>query len=230
MLVSLTGRSQSIPSSSRQVPATDNYSNQITITDANGRPFKPVNEDILGSPFFIDSMKIGSIKFSDGRNFSAVKMRLDLYRQEVHVLSRNNEEFILPNGLVRQLVLLDSSAFPVKEYNFKTGYPVIDNQTSNTFYLVLTEGNISLLRFIQKRILNNKNDVSGETSHEYETYDVYYLFADNKMIKLRKEKEFVLQFMKGKEMETNDYLKMNKTNFRKINEIQALLEYYNSLK
>src|SRR6476659_4926694 len=81
----------------------DNYSTDFSITDANGRPFKPTDADVEGSAYFLDSLKSTEILFTNGTAFRQIPARLDLYRQEIHVLSKNNEEFILPKELVRQM-------------------------------------------------------------------------------------------------------------------------------
>jgi hypothetical protein len=112
---------------------------------------------------------------------------------------------------------------------FRSGFPAIDEQTINSFYQVLTEGNITMLEFFRKKILQRKNDVSGEITKEFETYEEYYVFSDNQMLKLKKDKDFILSLTKTKEKEVQSYLATNKVNFKKWNDVQSLFSYYNSL-
>ena len=206
-----------------------NYSTEFSITDANGKPFKSVDADVQGSAYFLDSLKSTVILLTNGNAILHIPARLDLYRQEIHVLSKNNEEFILPKELVRQLDFTDSSSARFQKYTFRSGFPPIDEQTVNTFYQVLTEGNITMLEFLRKKILERKNDVSGEITKQFETYEEYYVFSGNQIIKLKKNKDFVLSLMLTKEKEIQSYLAANKVNFKKWNDLQTLFSYYNSL-
>src|SRR5436853_442312 len=118
----------------------ENYSTEFSITDAHGRPFSHADENVEGSAYFLDNLTNSIIRFSKGQSFQSIPTRFDLYRHELHVLSRNHEEFILPNGLVKEFVIHDSTTNQPKEYIFRAGYPPIDKQDENNFYLVLTQG------------------------------------------------------------------------------------------
>jgi len=127
------------------------------------------------------------------------------------------------------MIFTDSSSAKLQKYVFRSGFPAIDEQTINSFYQVLTEGNITMLEFFRKKILQRKNDVSGEITKEFETYEEYYVFLDNQMTKLKKDKDFILSLTKAKEKEVQSYLATNKVNFKKWNDVQSLFSYYNSL-
>ena len=207
----------------------ENYGNEFSITDANGRPFKPLYDDVQGSAYFFDSLKSSMIMFTNGNSFRQIPARLDLYKQEIHVLSRNKEEFVLPKELVKEIIFTDSSSTKVTQFVFRSGFPAIDDQTSSSFYQVLTEGRIIMLEFIKKKILERKNDVSGEVAKEFESYEEYYVLADNQMTKLKKDKSFILSLVKDKDKEMQSYLASTSLNFRKWTDIQSFLSYYNSL-
>ena len=145
------------------------------------------------------------------------------------MLSRNKEEFVLPKELVKEIIFTDSSSTKVTQFVFRSGFPAIDDQTSSSFYQVLTEGRIIMLEFIKKKILERKNDVSGEVAKEFESYEEYYVLADNQMTKLKKDKSFILSLVKDKDKEMQSYLASTSLNFRKWTDIQSFLSYYNSL-
>jgi predicted transcriptional regulator len=218
----------------RQTPVPilhpESYGNEFSITDANGRPFnKPLYEDVQGSAYFLDSLKPSVIMLTNGNSFRQIPARLDLYKQEIHVLSRNKEEFILPTELVKEIIFADSSSSKVKQFVFRPGFPAIDDQTPTSFYQVITEGRIIMLEFIKKKILERKNDISGEVTKEFESYEEYYVLADNQMTKLKKDKSFILSLVKDRDKEMQSYLASGNPNFRKWTDIQSFFLYYNSL-
>jgi hypothetical protein len=165
--------------------------------------------------------------------FEKVRARIDLCNQEVNFFTENKVEIVTTGESVREIVLSDSilNTDPVenRDYKFKTGFPPVDNQNGLNFYQVLTEGNIVFLKSTRKVISEKKNDISGEIVKGFETYTDYYVFAENRMIKLKKEKEFVLSFLQNKKGEVDIFLTEKRINFKKIDDIITLFKYYNSL-
>jgi hypothetical protein len=204
----------------------ETYPSQLNITNADGRPFINTYPDVKGSPFFIDNWTYSSMQLSNGATYERIKIRLDVCNQEVHVM-KNNIEIVIVPGYIKTLDLFDS--VQNKKYLFKSGFPKIDNQTTNNFYQVLSEGPITFLKSIRKTVAVNKNDLSGEIEKQFNTYEDYYVFSNNKMKRLKKEKEFIIGIVSGKKDQMELFIKENEINFKNINDLIKLIDFYNSL-
>jgi hypothetical protein len=222
--------SQTSPSPRPKIPTVinngDRFETEVKITDVYGQPFKNNYSDVKGSPFFIDGWVYSSVKLENGMVYDDLPVRLDVYAQELH-FKKNNEELIFPAHYIKEIEFFDSSQN--KNYKFQTDFPSIDNQNQNNFYQVLSEGSVSLLKSIRKTISVNKNDVSGEVEKQFDLYEDYYIFSNNQLRRLKKEKEFVLKALAEKKDDIETFLKSNAINFKNLNDIIKLFRFYNSL-
>lgn len=212
-----------------QMPGTS-WSDQVYISDVNGQPIKQKYVDVNGSPYFNDVFKVANIVLTKGNKVLVnVKTRIDLADQETHFISANGVEAFMFAGMVKEITYADTTADGILFYKFQTGFPAIDRQTVNNFYLVLAEGRCSFLKSIYKRVSEKKTELSGEVVKEFETYEDYYLIINGVMKRWKKDKDFILAELTDKQAQVNQYLLSNKVNFKNAEQVTKLLNYYNSL-
>lgn len=181
------------------------------------------------SPYFTDEYKTAKIKLTSGRIFENVKMRIDLAVQQTYFIASNSIEINIDPGMVKEITYSDTTANGIIFYKFQTGFPAIDRQNKNNFYLVLADGNCKFLKSIVKKASEIKKIILSEIADEYETYEEYYLFAKGGIRKLKKDKEFILAEMSDKQIAVNEFILSSKTNFRNTEHLIKLFNYYNSL-
>jgi hypothetical protein len=210
--------------------AQKKFDQYITLTDIYGRPFKNDNTDIEGSPYFIEGFRYANITLSKGVFYENIKVKIDLYKQEAHAIANDEKEMIVKDGLISEIVLIDSANGKLVFYKFHAGFPAIDKNSIYSFYQVLSDGDIQLLKFIKKEIEETKNIMSGEVRKEFVQREEYYTYHDGIISKLKKEKDFVLDLMKERKQEVTEYLKGKKINYKNIGSLTELFDYYNSFK
>jgi len=177
-----------------------------SVFDNNGKSFVNPAPDVAGSPFLMDSWQLGSLVINTNRRFDSVKVRLNVYSQEVHFLDRNNNEMALAKGYIRSVLLSGG-------LRFQNGFPSVDEQGANNFYQVLAEGKITLLLSIRKIIAIEKDGLTGETKKEYRTYQDYYVYDGKAMQRVKKDRALVA----GKEIK-----------FKTIDELKKAVDVYNA--
>ncbi|MES2372239.1 MAG: hypothetical protein V4557_06645 [Bacteroidota bacterium] len=207
-----------------------NWSDRVSVTDVNGRPITNKYPDVNGTPFFDENYKYAIITLLRGRVISKVKARIDLVSNEVHFISANGVEAFLERGTVKEVSYDDTTEAGIIHHTFKTGFPLVDKQTPDNFYLVLAEGPCGMLKSISKKVTTRKNDISNESIKEFETYEDYYFYVKGAMKRWKKDKEFVLAEMADKKAEVDQFVSANKINFRNVESVVKLVNYYNSLK
>ena len=217
-----------LPAYSQQ-PFEEDRFNAIKVFDANGKPFENPNTDIAGSPFFIDSWKYGMVTLTNNDVYSKRLLRLDFEKQEIHYLSETNIEMTLPKGFIKRVILTDSVQPLVMQYDFQSGFPIIDKQDEKFLYHVLVNGKIKMLESIRKEMITQKNDFTGEISKEFRTYKEYYLFSNKSIQRVKKDKSFLLNIFSNKKDQIEEYIKTNKFTCKSIEEIQKITDYYNLL-
>ena len=205
------------------------WDDQFIIVDKNGGSFHSYYDGIEGNPFFIESFRPTTIKLVSGLEFKNVTARLDLYKQMIQVkLNGDTVKMILP-GSIAEVIFYDSVQSMPCVYKFQTGYPEIDNLNRNNFYLVLSDGTVTLLRSSIKKINKIKNEMSGEVSSQFDIYEDHYLYVKYEMKRVKKDKEYILNLLSDKRKELETYITAQKINFKSIDSIKKLIDHYNSL-
>lgn len=222
-----TPRPRNVTTPAFKRPSWDSY---INITDFNGRLFQNKYPDVEGSPYFIDSFRFANITTNKGSVYENVKTRIDLHSNEIQLVVKEGKEIIAEDGLIKNILLVDSSEAEPVHFFFRSGYPAIDKNTDNTFYEVLSDGNIQLLRHITKEIQETKNEMSGEISKQFIKREEYYIFLNGQIRKIKRDKDFIFEIMSDKKDKIEEYLKGKKLNFKNTEMLTRLFEYYNSLK
>lgn len=181
------------------------------------------------SPYFTDEYKTANIKLTSGRILEKVKMKIDLVGQQVLFISTNGIEINFDPGIVKQITYSDTTANGIVFYKFQTGFPVIDRQNRNNFYMVLADGTCTIVKSILKKVIGDKKIVLSEVADEYETFEDYYLFIKGGIKKLKKDKEFLLTELADKQAQVSQYIQSQKLNLKNIEHIIKIINYYNTL-
>jgi hypothetical protein len=155
-------------------------------------------------------------------------MRIDLEMHMVQFVANGVEGELQP-GMVKEVSYADTTADGILFYKFRTGYPAFENRTSNHFYIVMAEGSCSLLRLVEKKITQRKNEITNEVFKDYENAESFYLFTKGEMKRLKKDKDFIMAELADKQVQVNEFVQTNKINFRNVDQLVKLINYYNTL-
>ncbi len=206
----------------------NDFGKTVKVFDADGKSFVNPYIDFEGSPFFISEWKYGKLKLSNQTEFTNVQFRLNLLSQQVHYLY-NNVEMVVTAGLVKEVTLYDTSRKGIFTYHFACGFPPVDNKTEKNFFLILCEGKVRLLESEYKKDVVETDALSGEVKKEFKEYDEYYVFADNKMQLVKRDKAFLLGVLQDKQAKIEAFVAANKLSYKSMADIEQIINYYNSL-
>ena len=205
------------------------WNDQFVIVDKNGGSFHSYYEGVDGHPYFIEKFMDATIGLMTGAVFNGVKARIDLCRQEIHFKLPSDSERIAVPGLINEIILYDTLGSGIHSYTFQSGFPEVDNLKRDTYYQVLSDGKITLLKSFIKKINKSKNEMSGEESSQFDTYEDHYIYVKYEMKRIKKDKAYVLNLLADKRKEMEAYAKDQKVNFKSMDSIKKLVDYYNSL-
>jgi len=205
------------------------FDQYVPLVDVNGKPFQNIPYDVAGSPYYIDEFRFAKITLTKGVVYENIKVKIDLYNQEVHLLDSSQKEIISQDGIIREITIFDTSSNQTIFSKFQTGFPSIDKNDANTLYKVLSDGKIQLFLFSKKEISVTKDVMSGEVSKEFLQRDEYYVVLHGEIQKLKKEKDFILSLMIDNKQKITEYISDKKFSFKKQDNLVGLFNYYNSL-
>jgi hypothetical protein len=204
------------------------FASQVLLSDTYGRPVKPLAADVDGSPFYTENYHYADLQLTNGRRFKSVKIRLDIDAQEMHFVAVNGVESLMEAGSVKEIVYADTAEL-ITSYIFRIGYPAVEGKNERSFYQVLVNGKAELLRSVQKKITERKDEISGIVTKEYETREEYYLFIKGEMKRLKKDKNSLLAALSDQKAALEKYIEAAKLNPKNLQDIEKIIVYYNSL-
>src|SRR5258705_5774297 len=193
-----------------------NWDDQFVIVDKNGGAFHSYYEGVDGHPYFIEKFMDATIGVSTGAVYNGVKARIDLCKQEIHFKLPSDSERIAFPGLINEITFYDTTGSGIHSYTFQSGYPEVDDLKRNTYYQVLSDGKVVMLKSSIKKINKTKNEMSGEESSQFDTYEDHYLYVKYEMKRVKKDKEYLLNLLADKRKEMEAYAKDQKLNFKSI--------------
>jgi hypothetical protein len=195
-----------------------------------GRPFEVRQYDkIKGTPFYIDSFTHCFFTIGDGKTYKGIKMRLNLFSNELHFQGKDDVEFVADKGVVKKIVFLQVVKDSVETSVFGCGYPPINNNSGITYYQELTAGKVIILKSTIKVLQGRQSLTSSPLDKEFVDNHTYYVYRDGKIAKLYKGREYVLNMLSDKKEVMEQFLSNEKLKCNTTEDIQKAIAYYNQL-
>lgn len=187
--------------------------------DVKGTAIKENSSDIEGSPYLIDAWADGSVTIEKG-TYSNLKLKYDLKDDAVIFSGKDNS----PMGFAETV-----KSFSLNGRNFASGFPAAGLLLKTSFYEVLSNGNVKLLKHYTKRVQETKTYGSAAVNREYSLSESYFILKDGKMISVKADKKALFEVLGDKASQLDVYTKSNKVNFKNDAALGKLVDYYNTL-
>ena len=198
-------------------------------TDALG---KDAYIDVEGSPYLYSFFTKCFIEFNDGKMFIGPMVRFNVTNQKLHYQGANDVELVLQDGVIKRFSFFIPSGKDSINYIFGCGYPAISTNSIYTFYQEYNVGTASLLRFINKTVVERKTSANINPYKEFSEASTYYVYNARykKIEKWRKGKEFLLEMLFDKQDVVNRFMNDNKLSSKSPEEAIKVIQFYNNLK
>ncbi len=186
--------------------------------------------DVDGSPYLTTNWFAGTVQLANGKNVNA-KLKYDLLKDEL--LFQNPKDSV-PMVFVDPVKGFTFNLFKIDESNlvplvFSNGYPAADNQTPVSFYQVIADGKVKLLKYYHKIIRTDQAFNSASATKTFVLIDFYYLLAGNKIVRIKPGKKVLLAMLNDKADKIEAYLKSTGIDYKSDLDLAKLITYYNSL-
>ncbi|WP_158826816.1 hypothetical protein [Mucilaginibacter lacusdianchii] len=182
---------------------------------------------IDGSPFFQDQFMETQAITNDGKRYKIEKAKLDLVNQ--FLVADESENSTTPSNPIfvnnlKSIVIKNKNG---SEYLFESGFPAVNGNGEMTLYQVLGGKDGKLLRLFTKKTAWRK---SYGTQQEYVTNNIsYYIYKNNSMSELKKDKDSILSVFSDKSQQLSNYIDSHKLKISKDKDLDELIAYYNTL-
>jgi len=152
-----------------QVPAV-----RIFLEDVEGRPLKLKGiDEVEGTPFLFEDWKQGSVTFNQGSVLSGVDLKFAVFGNQLFFRKGDDMlEFTMP---VKEFRINASVTVPLV---YRCYYPDISGNNGKTFYNVVVDGNIQLLKLVSREVKDHKS-YNEPVKKKFMDKETWYVFLPN---------------------------------------------------
>lgn len=214
-----------------QAQATQNQREAVFIRDRNGdQIFNKSNFATEGYAFYPHEYCSASIKIMGGKQYEKQKVRLGLIDNLVYYIADDSTELVVDMQVEKIEFLGCIEGTKGAGSVFQSGFAAVDKQTEKSFYQVLDSGKAKLLKYLLVTYSDDKSYNSASITRVFKTGEILYAnLADNKMVKLSKNKESVINALADKKSQVEAFINSKGYKCKKEEEILMVFNYYNSL-
>jgi hypothetical protein len=198
---------------------------QAPLTDQNGKSVLGTKfAGIDGSPYLFDQWVPGKATTDDGKVYDKLMLKYNAYNDQLSFVYSSTDEPQKFEEPVKTFTI-----FSAPQMVFVNGFPKIDRQNIDSYYEVISAGKTILLKHYSKLIKDTRTFNAMQVNGQYTNAYYYYIYRDNKMIRIKPNKDAVLAALADKAAQINTYLSGNTIDFKKDEDLSKLFDYYNTL-
>lgn len=178
---------------------------------------------ITGSPFLFEDWLPGTLFMKDGAKALQMQLRYDAYQNEVLFL-HEGKPLVVVNPLIEFLITPSSQP----AMRFRCGYQATERNTDATFYQVVYDGKVSLLKHLYKKITETSEYNRASIQRELTLEEAYYIArAGLPPVKIKKDRASVLKALDDADGKFAAWLDKNRNRCRSEEDIIEALKAYN---
>jgi len=203
---------------------------QTYLAEVNGRPIKTGQyEHISGSPYLYEDWTKGAIKLTNGTIYNDMALKYDQVEDILLFKGKDGTALEVIEPITEFTLQLPGSGIAENKV-FQSGFKAEKiNDSKDSFYEVLADGKVKLLKRTAKVIREEKAYGSATINKNIMQNVNYYISKGETLIKIKKDKKSVLTSLQNKNSELESYLKANSLNLKEDTDLAKLIAYYNSL-
>lgn len=187
------------------------------------RVMSTADQNMVGSPYLVDTWSKGNVKFVNSKPTENVELKFDLLENVLVIKGNDGIENVFTEKI---------SEFTLnvlgEERLFKSGFIDSKNNLITAYLEVLYNGKTKFLSKDGKMIIESKEYNTNTITKKIENTTEYFFSKPNNSVSLIKlSKKTIFAYLGSLDLAT--YVRDNKLNLKKREDIIKLLEYYDSL-
>lgn len=202
---------------------------QGVMTSNQGTPFtSQVYAEVNGSPYLTTKWATGNVALKDGQIYKSVEIKYDQVGEQLLFKADNGDSLLFAQP-VHEFELPVTEKGKTTIHNYRNGFPAVNGNTVNSFYEVINDGKVKILKRTKKNIQSHKDYSSANLINDINTNINYYILKDNAMTLIKPGNKAILDALSNKSAEVGKYIKDNNLDVRQDADLGKIFAYYNSL-
>ncbi|SDG06229.1 hypothetical protein SAMN05421827_10393 [Pedobacter terrae] len=205
---------------------------EITLANNDVNYSGKISTDKTNQDWLASTWNKGAVKLSNDSIYRNLDLIYDIANNRPIFKSENDKPQVFKLGVKEFSINLPTETGRSNVKKFKNGFPSIAGGDASTFYEVLSDGNATLLKKTQIKIIDERPAGSIYSVKQKQKFYTYFIFLENnkKIIEVKKDKKQLLSILEqSKQQKLNSYISENNLNLKKDDELSKLFDYYNTL-
>jgi hypothetical protein len=207
--------------------AQDNTEQAGTLDDLALNSIKlPVLSEVNGSLYLTADYVNGSVKLTQGKTVADVPVKFNIYSNAIMV-QRDGQDLKLESFEMVSYEETNNDG-SVKHFNFKAGYPDVDNHNSKTIYQVLSMGPTAhLLKFMSQKV-EDAATLGDYSRREIVTTEQLYIYVPGGQLKkIKANKQSLVDALPELASKIDEIAKASNLKLKNESDIVVLVEALN---
>ena len=187
-------------------------------------------DQVKGSPFFYEEFHQAEIFMKDGRSMGKYMVKFNLLTQEFHFLGKDKAEMVVPNDIVRKIVVYDKNDTAVHKAVFvrTLDFTTTGGKPIGEYAEQLNSGNAILYKVSKKNVVTADSLFGTLKRYYFGTTHAYYVGMNGRVTQLKKLSEDAVFTALPSIGKLEDWARKNKINLKKEDGVLALLHQWNA--
>ena len=184
-------------------------------------------EGIQGNPYLKDEWSDGKIIFSSGRILNQFKLKFDCVNNKL--LLKFSGSTFAAESKVKEFMIYQKEGRRTDSMLFRKGFPSFGLGNNETFYRVLSEGKVMLLKLYTKNILEEKQMPTSNVQRRFVEQESFFIFREGVMYEIRKEKGSLPEILTDRSEEIKKFIAENQLKMRSEEDFAKVVNKYNKM-
>ncbi len=182
-------------------------------------------EGIAGNPYFLKDWSDGIIRFSSGKVTDKFKLKFNAAQNRL-LLQFSGSTFAAESSINEFVIYTKNKK---DSFLFKKGFPASDRGNAETFYEVLEDGQVTLVKLSTKDIIEQKEILESKKLRHYQDVEEYYLVKEGMMHKISKESAHIADILSDRRDELKKFISEQQLKMRTADDYAKVVKRYNDL-
>ncbi len=201
----------------------------IPLKESQGMPLRSRSyAEIKGNPYLTDSWVKGIVKQSNGQVYKDIDLKYDQLEEQLIFKTSNGAELGFAVPIVEFKLSYEENGTPVTKV-FRNGFAPFRGSTDKTYYELLYDGTVKLLKKNIKQIESNRAYNSAVTTQKIVERTKYFYALNNELVEFKKDTKFLADAFGGKSTAVQQYIKDNNLDLKKDEDLIKVFAYFSTL-
>lgn len=195
---------------------------EVYMSDVSGTALRKDSRyaEVEGTPFLYTDWSDGVVVFKSNKVIKSIPLKYNIESEDIYFKS--------PQTGNEMLFVDPVASFKINGITFQNGFNPIDSYSNKTYYQVLSDGRVKLLKKTNKTIMEVTEYNAPKRRVFKENFSYYVANEKNDLTKVKKDNS-ILNLLKDKEDLVKAFVSKNKLNLKKDEDLSKVFDYYNSL-